>query len=90
MQVKDPLSIIDRIVADLIALKEALTELPSPVIPAIEEDDLVDTSTAAERFDLPHDTVRWLCRAKAMGEKRGGRWMISLSALQAYKREKRE
>ena len=79
-------SLIDRVVSDLLELKAALGG--DAATPTVE--DLIDTATAAERFGMSSDTVRWLCEAKGFGEKRGGRWMVSLSALQAYKREKRE
>ncbi|WJR67660.1 helix-turn-helix domain-containing protein [Neorhizobium sp. CSC1952] len=79
-------ALIDRVVSDLLELKAALGG--DTITPAVE--DLIDTATAAERFGMSSDTVRWLCESKGFGEKRGGRWMVSLSALQAYKREKRE
>ncbi|TDX77735.1 helix-turn-helix protein [Neorhizobium sp. R1-B] len=79
-------ALIDRIVSGLLELKAALGG--DTAAPPVE--DLIDTATAAERFGMSSDTVRWLCEEKGFGEKRGGRWMVSLSALQSYKREKRE
>lgn len=51
---------------------------------APEADDMIDTWTAAERFGLPADTVRWYARNKRLGQKSGARWMISAKTLRQY------
>lgn len=87
------IDLIDRLLADLEALRLALVVSSSdekPAEDANDDGDLVDTATASDRFGIPRDTVRWLCEAKGLGEKRGGRWMVSAAALKGYKREKRE
>ncbi|MGO7866991.1 hypothetical protein ACC676_36185 [Rhizobium ruizarguesonis] len=48
------------------------------------DDDFVDTWTAAQRSNLPVDTIRWLCREKGMGRKRGKLWLVSVPALRCY------
>jgi hypothetical protein len=47
--------------------------------------DLIDTATASERFNIPIDTVRWLCRTKGLGQKQGkNRWLASVTAFRRY------
>lgn len=77
---------IDRLMADLVKLRAALAPADpiEPVDAPAPPDDMIDTWTAAMRFNLPVDSVRWLAREKCLGEKHGGRWMISASALRKY------
>lgn len=51
-----------------------------------DEDDLIDSWTASNRFNIPIDTIRWLCRYKGMGVKERGknRWLVSVKALRRY------
>ncbi|MER9967548.1 hypothetical protein [Mesorhizobium sp. M0060] len=86
------LNLLDRVIADLQTLRGSLaSESIAPADEPDQDDDLLDTATAASRFNIPIDTLRWLAREKGMGEKSGGRWLISALALRDYlKREKRE
>lgn len=82
------LALIDAAMSNLLRLRERVAEAaepePEPEPAAADEDDLIDTWTAATRFNLPVDTIRWLCREKGMGRKDGGRWLVSVKALRHY------
>ncbi|WP_327205886.1 hypothetical protein [Rhizobium beringeri] len=83
----DDLSLLDDIIAALQTLREKMASAGSETEPEpsdADEDDLIDTWTAASRFNLPVDTIRWLCREKGMGRKDGGRWLVSVKALRHY------
>ncbi|MCO5058603.1 MAG: hypothetical protein M9905_12145 [Rhizobiaceae bacterium] len=69
--------------AKLLEEAEALDRADTPR-DACDDDEMIETWAAADRFDLPIDTVRSLCRRKGMGEKRGGRWLVSASGLRRY------
>ncbi|MDX0760001.1 hypothetical protein GOD62_29380 [Sinorhizobium medicae] len=75
---------IDLAIAELVQIRSALAPETDDPSCQPQEEDFVDTSTAAERFNLPRDTVRWLCENKGMGEKRGGRWFVSVQAMRDY------
>lgn len=58
--------------------------------PAPDDDgDLLDTATAAERFNCPPDTIRNWCRDHGIGERQGGRWMISTGRLRRFLADRR-
>lgn len=87
--------------SDLITLRALLGEITGLVakMEAEEErkesggDDVwIDTAIASERFGVPHDSIRYLCREKGYGRKVGGRWEANATGLHDYfgKREKRE
>ena len=87
--IQDVLSALDDAIAALTRLRAELSSTTSatPLIKRSAEDDLsdlVDTWTAAARFDLPIDTVRWLAREKGLGQKRDGRWLCSIRALREH------
>ena len=71
---------LDRILADLAALREELAAEDAAV--ANSEIDLIDTWQAAERFGVPQDTIRHWCRTEGCGAKRGGRWLASAALIQ--------
>jgi hypothetical protein len=85
---------LDQVVSELLSLKASLVgnvEIPVPIASEPVEEWL-DTWQASERFDIPPDTIRWLCREKCLGEMRGGRWSVNVALLSTYvgKREKRD
>lgn len=79
---------IDRIIAELIALRD---ELNGTIVPPEDaelrpgqlsrSDDLIEISTAVERFNRPADTLRYWCREEGCGRKIGGRWMVDPGAV---------
>ncbi|MGO7787371.1 helix-turn-helix domain-containing protein [Rhizobium ruizarguesonis] len=81
----EALALIDAAMANLQRLRDRVAE-PEPDAESADanEDDFIDTWTAATRFNLPVDTIRWLCREKGMGRKDGGRWLVSVKALRHY------
>ena len=79
----DPLAIIDRIMGELLELRAALAATPPPAGNGLDSgaDDLadvnlLDTTSASERFNFPRDTIAKWCR-EGSGRKVGGRWMAS-------------
>lgn len=72
---------VDRVLAQRAPVQSALAD---DGFAADADDDFVDTWTAAQRFDLPIDTVRWLCRHKGMGRKKHGLWDVNVKALRRY------
>ncbi|RJF86787.1 hypothetical protein D3874_06945 [Oleomonas cavernae] len=90
--------------ADLLAaldeLRRLVLALPVDGLPCGEPRDTeegaaaiwIDARAAAERFDLPADTVRWLARNKSLGRRNRGRWEIDTAALRHYlsRRARRE
>jgi hypothetical protein len=79
------------IAAELVSLAAELESVARPA-PAAEvmDPEWVDSWTAAERFNQPIDTVRWLARHKGMGVKSGTRWMIDVRAMRRYLQLTRE
>lgn len=72
---------LDRLIAEMQDLRTKITgNTPAdPFAVAIEEaGDLVETGVAAERLNVPADTLRNWCRNRGIGVKRGGRWLVSL------------
>jgi hypothetical protein len=86
---------LDQVVSELLSLKASLVDdcpqVPAPIASEPVEEWL-DTWQASERFNIPADTVRWLCREKCLGEMRGGRWSVNVALLSTYvgKRDKRD
>ncbi|MDV4163100.1 hypothetical protein R1538_18420 [Rhizobium leguminosarum] len=89
----DSLSQIDQLIEaarrhldGLLALRADMAGEPGPELEQEDDDEFVDSWTAAQRFNLPIDTVRWLARTKAMGVKERGknRWLINVKALRRY------
>ena len=75
------LAALDRLIAEMQDLRAKITgnEPVDPFsLPIDEADDLVETLTAAERLNVPQDTLRAWCRSRQIGVKRGGRWLVSL------------
>jgi hypothetical protein len=76
---------VNRLVCKLAALRETIElvedgaeqpqETPSP--DDFAACNLLDSSTAAERFGLPPDRVRRWCR-EGCGVRKGGRWLASV------------
>jgi hypothetical protein len=54
---------------------------PDDTADDLAEHNLIDTTTAAERFGWPRDTIRRWCRDNGCGEKRGGRWLASIPLI---------
>lgn len=73
----------------MIAIRAEVASL----LPATEGNGLVDTgddfapeqmieiTTAVERFNRPADSLRYLCRKENCGRKIGGRWLASVPRL---------
>jgi hypothetical protein len=80
----DLLRKLDQIIGELQELRAAILNgeaVPEPESAADPEPVWLDTQSAAERFDLPSDTVRWLCREKGLGKKEGGSWLVDATLL---------
>jgi hypothetical protein len=77
----DPLATIDRIMGELAALRAELAEQAADGKNCDEDDfavhNLLEISTACERFNRPPDSLRWMCRKHGCGKKVGGRWLAS-------------
>ncbi len=89
----DALSQIDQLIEatrrhldGLLALRAEMVSEPEAEPELEDDDEFVDSWTAAQRFNLPIDSVRWLARTKAMGVKERGknRWLINVKALRRY------
>lgn len=70
----------------LLALRAGMAGEPEAKPELEDDDEFVDSWTAAQRFNLPIDSVRWLARSKKMGVKERGknRWLINVKALRRY------
>jgi hypothetical protein len=91
----DLLARIDRIMAELQAIRDALAgnnapaastahrETASYAPPADDLADaaLIDTTSAQERFGYPRNTLAKWCREDGLGVMRGGRWLVSVPRL---------
>ncbi|MEH2678675.1 hypothetical protein GFM11_10230 [Rhizobium leguminosarum bv. viciae] len=87
---EDDRAVLDRVIADLQMLRDRLAGEPlksegAAPEPELDDDDFIDTATAAERFNIPIDTIRWLCRKKGMGRKQGNKWLASVTAFRRYR-----
>jgi len=45
-------------------------------------DNLIEISSAVQRFNRPADSLRYLCRKESCGVKVGGRWLASVPRMQ--------
>jgi hypothetical protein len=79
----DVIRALDAAMAEMARLRAELVDQRADPVAELA-DDFVDTWTAAERFSIPIDTVRWLAREKGFGEKRGGRWLVSVGAVREH------
>jgi hypothetical protein len=73
---------IDRAIAELQAIKaEIAASIPTTEGNGLDVSndfaDVIEISTAVERFNRPADTLRYWCRREGCGVKVGGRWMAS-------------
>jgi hypothetical protein len=91
----DLLARINRLLGQVRLVEAELLELRAGIAAANGADvtndfaaeNLIEISTAVERFNRPADTLRWLCRTEGVGRKLEGRWKISVPALMRLKRE---
>ena len=51
--------------------------LPTPGDDDLADSNLLDTTSAAERFNYPRNTLAKWCRTEGVGVRRGGRWLVS-------------
>ena len=76
---------IDMIAEQLRQLRVEVQRLDAQEPPAdtddLAEHNLLDTTSAAERFSLPQDTARRWCR-EGCGVQRGRRWLASIPRFQ--------
>lgn len=93
MPAPDLLARIDRAIAELQAIRAAVagerereftnTELVDPSgADDLADEHLIDTHSAAARFNYPTNTLAKWCRTEGLGVKRGGRWLISIPRMQ--------
>src|SRR5262245_35346516 len=89
----DLLERIDRILAELAELRAAVADAeaaerrnsytPSEV-DDLADGNLLDTTSAAARFNYDRHTLARWCREEAIGVRRGGRWLVSIPRLQRH------
>jgi hypothetical protein len=83
---------IDRIMRELLELRDAVSrgaeaaaEKGVTSIHTPDDDfapvNLIEISTAVDRFNRPADTIRYWCRREGDGKKIGGRWMASAARI---------
>jgi hypothetical protein len=48
----------------------------------LADGNLLDTTSAQERFGYPRNTLAKWCRTEDLGVLRGGRWLVSVPRLQ--------
>lgn len=88
----DLLARIDRAIAELQAIRAevAAAEPPagvrfrSPDADDLADVNLIEISTAVERFNRPADSLRWMCRTQGCGVKRGGRWLVAPARIERW------
>src|SRR5262245_38416078 len=87
----DLLQRLDRIMAELAELRAELVAVSLPASAAegngLDVDDLadtnlLDTTSAQERFGYDRHTLARWCRMEGLGVRRGGRWLVSIPRLQ--------
>lgn len=74
---------LERLRAARVALAGPADTRPLSEAIRFEEDDLIEPHIAAQRFGTVADTIRLWCRTEGIGQKRGGRWYVSISRLRA-------
>jgi hypothetical protein len=57
--------------------------LPEAGPEAFRDEDLIEVHAAGKRFRMAEDTIRYWCRMYGVGIRRGGRWRVSVSKMQA-------
>jgi hypothetical protein len=82
----DLLARLDRLLGELQALRDEIAAAdPSDNCPEdiddLSDGNLIDTHSAAERFNYDRHTLARWCR-EGCGVKRGGRWLVSIPRLQ--------
>ena len=85
----DLLERLDRLLAELQAIRaELVATLPAPEGNGFADDQadaLIDTTSAAARFELARDTVAKACREiDGIGIWKGGRWQVRVGALRRH------
>jgi hypothetical protein len=50
----------------------------------LSDANLIDTTSAQERFNYDRHTLARWCRTEGLGVRRGGRWLVSIPRLQRY------
>lgn len=91
MPAPDLLARIDRIMAELAALRAEVAGAEGTIVPSsnglgaddLADGNLIDSHAAQERFGHPADSIRKWCREEDLGVRRGGRWLVSIPRLQA-------
>jgi hypothetical protein len=88
----DLLARLDAALAELRAIRDELVaSMPPPAAEGngldandLEPDNLLDTTSAQERFGHPRNTIAKWCRTEGLGVRRGGRWLVSVPRLQRH------
>jgi hypothetical protein len=81
----DILARLDAAIRELLELRaevvggSTIVEAPAD---DLAPDNLLDTTSAAARFNYPRNTVTKWCREEGLGVRRGGRWLVSIPRLQ--------
>lgn len=83
---------LDAILREVAALRdEVQASLPVPAaagngldVDDLAEQNLIDTTSAQERFGFPRNTLAKWCRTEGLGVMRGGRWLVSVPRLQRH------
>jgi hypothetical protein len=83
---------LDEFAAELARFRNELLALIPPAVTngagaedAVEEDALIDTTSAGARFTLARDTIAKMCReVDGIGVWKGGRWQVRVAALRRY------
>jgi hypothetical protein len=82
---------LEEVLKRLRAMREAVAKraadgpaiLPDAGAAAFRDEDLIEIHAAAKRFRMAEDTIRYWCRTYGVGVRRGGRWRVSVSKMQA-------
>jgi hypothetical protein len=89
----DLLERVDRIMSELLELRamvagaegNGLDAEPQrhgdAVVDDLADSNLLDTTSAQERFGHPRNTIAKWCRMEGLGVRRGGRWLVSVPRL---------
>ena len=79
---------VDAALSELAEIRRQVAALLPPVEEnGLDADDLadgnlLDTTSAAERFSYDRHTLARWCRMEGLGIRRGGRWWVSVPRLQ--------
>ena len=92
----DPIATIDRILGELLELRAALAEQAADGKNCaadgkncnedsdFAEANLLDTTSAEQRFGHPRNTLAKWARQEGIGVRRGGRWLVSVPRLRRH------